>query len=242
MSGEKSEWFATWFDSPYYHLLYKHRDDEEAHAFLDVLIDHLDIEEQASMLDLGCGKGRYAKYLNSKGFDVLGIDLAANSIAYAKQFENEHLQFRVHDMRHPIEGAKFKYIFNLFTSFGYFRTDEEDMAVLRAVRSVIEDDGTFLIDYLNCNKAIKNLRAEEEAVKDDVSFEIKRWVAEGRIHKQICVKGQVFKEEVVVINLNKFQEYAEATGFTLSNVYGNYQLDPFNQAESDRMIMIYTPI
>jgi len=187
MSGEKSEWFATWFDSPYYHLLYKHRDEEEAHGFLDVLIENLGIEERASVLDLGCGKGRYAKYLSSKGFDVLGIDLAANSIAYAKQFEHEHLQIRVHDMRHPIEGGRFKYVFNLFTSFGYFRTDEEDKAVLRAVRDVIEDGGIFLIDYLNCDKAIKNLRGEEEVIEDGVRFKIDRWVADGRIHKQISI-------------------------------------------------------
>jgi hypothetical protein len=27
------EWFSSWFDSPYYHILYKERDDKEAQLY-----------------------------------------------------------------------------------------------------------------------------------------------------------------------------------------------------------------
>ena len=30
----KKKWFESWFDTPYYHLLYQHRDDKEAHKFI----------------------------------------------------------------------------------------------------------------------------------------------------------------------------------------------------------------
>jgi len=36
-------WFAHWFDSPYYHSLYKNRDEREAQIFIDNLIDYLQI-------------------------------------------------------------------------------------------------------------------------------------------------------------------------------------------------------
>ncbi|MGZ4035978.1 MAG: class I SAM-dependent methyltransferase, partial [Bacteroidia bacterium] len=93
------KWFEGWFDSPYYHLLYKNRDYSEAELFIDNLLSFLKPEQGARFLDIGCGKGRHSIYLNKKGFDVTGIDLAENSISCAKQSENEHLHFYVHDMR-----------------------------------------------------------------------------------------------------------------------------------------------
>ena len=80
-----SQWFATWFDSPHYHKLYGYRDDSEAARFVDALIDRLRPGPDAHLLDLGCGAGRHAKHLASKGFQVTGVDLAARSIAEARQ-------------------------------------------------------------------------------------------------------------------------------------------------------------
>jgi SAM-dependent methyltransferase len=241
MSGDSSEWFATWFNSPLYHQLYKHRDDSEAHAFIDALIGGLRLDAGARVLDLACGRGRYAKYLNSKGFDVTGIDLSPNSIEYARNFEQNGLTFQIHDMREPIEGDKFDYILNLFTSFGYFRSKKEDEAVLRAAHSAVKQNGLLVIDYINCEKAVKDLNAEETVIVDDVRFDIARWVADGSINKRISVEKQEFTEEVKVLYLEDFREYAETTRFTIDEVYGNYKLQPFQNTESERMIMIFKP-
>src|SRR5215470_3978830 len=89
-------WFANWFDSPHYHQLYAHRSDAEAAGFIDALIDRLTPEEHASILDLGCGAGRHAKYLASKGFCVTGLDLSAASIRAARRSERPGLRFQRH--------------------------------------------------------------------------------------------------------------------------------------------------
>src|SRR5690349_12033250 len=70
-------WFASWFDSHYYHKLYAHRDDAEAAGFIDALMARLRPERAAAMLDLGCGAGRHSRYLATKGYAVTGLDLAA---------------------------------------------------------------------------------------------------------------------------------------------------------------------
>ena len=238
MDIEKGEWFYKWFDSPLYHQLYKNRDDEEAHNFLDLLIKQLGIEPGARILDLGCGRGRYAKYLGSRGFNVLGADLSANSIDYARQFEHEKLQFRVHDMRQPIENESFNYILNLFTSFGYFNTDDEDKAVMTAMRKSMKKDGTLVIDYINGERAVRDLVKQEVVELDDLQFRISRWVDNNRIYKSIDVDNQQFREEVKLLSLDQFEEYAGATGFRIDSVFGNYQLDPFENEQSDRLIMI----
>nr|MCU0349019.1 methyltransferase domain-containing protein [Saprospiraceae bacterium] len=120
MENGKSDWFKNWFNSPYYHLLYKNRDEQEAKNFIDRLLTELRPLDGATVLDLACGKGRYSRYLASKQYKVTGLDIAEESIRFAQQFENEHLSFFQHDMRLPYRINYFDYIFNFFTSFGYF--------------------------------------------------------------------------------------------------------------------------
>ena len=95
MIKSEKEWFTSWFDSPFYHILYKDRDYTEAQQFMDNLTNYLNIPEGGKILDLACGKGRHSIYLITLGYNITGIDLSANSITHAKQFENDvsHLLF-----------------------------------------------------------------------------------------------------------------------------------------------------
>ena len=118
----QKQWFETWFNTHYYHILYQNRNDKEAQAFIDNLLAYLSPSKNAKILDLACGKGRHARFIAEKGFDVTGIDLATDSIAAAKKHEHKHLHFQVHDMRETFAENEFDYVFNFFTSFG-FATD-----------------------------------------------------------------------------------------------------------------------
>src|SRR5688572_24580227 len=109
-------WFKEWFNSPYYHLLYNHRDDKEAITFINQLIKYLAPPVGSRMLDVACGKGRHSKALAEMGFDVTGIDLSFESINEALEFADENLHFFQHDMRLPFWINYFDYAFNFFTS------------------------------------------------------------------------------------------------------------------------------
>ena len=77
------DWFASWFDTTYYHILYKHRDQKEARLFMANLVAFLGLKRHDKILDLACGKGRHSLFLNSLGFDVVGADLSQNSVDHA---------------------------------------------------------------------------------------------------------------------------------------------------------------
>ena len=130
MANIKKEWFGEWFESPYYHILYKHRDHEEAKAFIDRLNDFFQWTLSDKILDLACGKGRHSIYLNKKGLDVVGLDLSTENVKASKAHENSRLHFYVHDMREMFRSEEFDYILNLFTSFGYFDTQRENEQVI----------------------------------------------------------------------------------------------------------------
>ena len=133
MEEQEKEWFETWFDSPYYHILYKHRDHQEAKLFVDRLIKYLKPNSNSTILDLACGKGRHAMQLSEMDFQVTGLDLSKNSIDHAKQFEKDNLSFGVHDMRKIYKTDEFNYVFSLFTSFGYFNNVSDNIEMLRSV-------------------------------------------------------------------------------------------------------------
>ena len=162
---EKQEWFETWFDTSYYHMLYKNRNDEEAHFFMKNLINYLAIKANSKVLDLACGKGRHAVFLNQQKLDVVGVDLSGESIAHAKQFENDSLHFDVHDMRAIYKENTFDYVFNLFTSFGYFKDDNENQKAVSSMEKMLNEKGVLVIDFLNATKTINNLVQNSWCIK-----------------------------------------------------------------------------
>ena len=235
-------WYTSWFDTPYYHILYKDRNYREAQVFMDNLTHYLNLPENATVLDLACGKGRHSIYLNQLGFTVLGADLSENSIAEATKNTNETLHFKVHDMREPFE-EKFDAIFNLFTSFGYFENDEDNLTTLKAIKASLSEYGFAVIDFMNVSQVIETLIPEETKTVEGIDFHIKRYLKDGHIYKEIDFedKGQKFHftEKVKALTLQDFEELMEEAGIYLLDIFGDYKLKKFHKTESERLIMIF---
>jgi ubiquinone/menaquinone biosynthesis C-methylase UbiE len=235
-------WFVNWFDSPYYHLLYKNRDEKEAEFFIDNLVSHLQIPKQSKLLDIACGKGRHAIYFNKKGMDVLGIDLSQSSINSAKKDEHETLQFAVHDMREVFQKNSFDIVTNLFTSFGYFEEDEDEQKAINAMTLNLKQEGILIIDFMNVKKVIKNLRNSEKKTVDGITFNINRSIKNNYIIKDIAFanngKNHQFQEKVKALTLTDFSNFISNAGLKIIDIFGNYKLEDFNATSSDRLILI----
>jgi len=242
MKKQDTEWFESWFDTAYYHTLYKDRDDTEAQAFMDTLTDYLNIPEGGKILDLACGKGRHSRYLNKIGFDVTGADLSENSINYAKQFENHRLKFEVHNMCNPYPKT-FDAVFNLFTSFGYFDDDADNLRTIKAIKADLNEFGFGVIDFMNSEYVIDHLVPEEIKTVDGIDFYLKRYVENGYIIKDIAFttdgKAYKFQERVRGFTLADFEVLFEQAEVNLLDVFGDYKLGKFNKKSSERLVMIF---
>jgi cyclopropane fatty-acyl-phospholipid synthase-like methyltransferase len=235
-------WFANWFDSPYYHALYKNRDEQEAQVFIDNLVHHLQIKKGSKLIDIACGKGRHATYFNSLEFDVVGVDLSPNSIASAKKNENNTLQFAVHDMREVYRKNYFDVVTNLFTSFGYFEKDEDEQKAINAMVSNLKVGGVLIIDFMNVKKVISNLVVSEQKTIDDITFDIRRKMENKHIIKDIhIIEGTIqehFQEKVKALTLADFSNFISKAGLKIIDIFGNYMLEGFDSIISDRLILI----
>ena len=245
---DSEEWFESWFDSPYYHVLYDHRNDEEARAFIEALVTHIGLKPEASVLDLCCGAGRHSRVIHELGFNTAGCDLSANSIATAKKFEEDGLHFFRHDMRDPLPET-YDAIFNLFTSFGYFDSLEDNARVLKSVVDGLNPNGIFVLDFMHAERVIAQLKNKETIEKrcpegNCIKFHIQRTVSDGRIVKSITFEAEgkhfAFSEKVQAITQKDFEQLFSAAGLTVKEWIGNYQCEPFKTETADRLIAICT--
>lgn len=238
------DWFENWFGSPYYKILYQNRDELEAQEFVEQLLAYLQPPAASRMLDIACGEGRFAKQLAEHGFDVTGIDISHASIATAKAFEAENLQFFVQDMRHPFFTNYFDYAFNFFTSFGYFAHDRDHILAAKSFAGALKPNGILVIDYLNQEFVHTNLVAEETIQRGSYTFNISRRFERNHFIKHISFlnadgKTQHYAESVSAFSLADFTRMLRPAGMTLVGTFGDYKLSSYHPADSPRLIMVF---
>ena len=237
------DWFETWFDTPYYHILYNNRDYNEAESFISRLIEDIKLPQGAQIVDLACGKGRHSVFLNRMGFNILGLDLSHQSIEHNKQFEDEHLKFMEHDMRNPLPVQNVDAVFNLFTSFGYFETEKEDLSVFTSVHHGLKTGGLFVLDYLNREFVEDGMKESYDEVRGDLVFHIHKKIENNYVIKEINFTDQgkdyQYFERVKLHTSDKINEYAEQRGFERVKIWGDYQLNEFDIHTSPRCINLF---
>jgi SAM-dependent methyltransferase len=241
---ESKEWFSTWFDSPYYHILYAKRDENEAAAFIASLQQKLHLAPGSRVLDAACGKGRHAITLQHLGFSVDAFDLSPSNIEAAQAFENKDLLFFVHDLREPLPLQNtYDSIFNFFTSFGYFDDQKDNQKAFDTFAGGLKENGLLVLDFFNPTYVLANLVPSETVEREGISFQIKRWSAAGYLYKSIDFSDQgkdfSFVEKVELVAKNDFIAYAAQAGLSLVDLKGDYQLAAFDEASSPRMIFVW---
>lgn len=243
-SPATTEWFAAWFDSLHYHRLYANRDEREADNLVDRLVAALAPPDGAAALDLGCGQGRHARRLASHGLRVTGVDLSGASIRAASAHATDALRFRRGDMRQPFGSASFDYVFNLFTSFGYFEDPADDVTVVHNIADALKPGGVLVLDYLNVAYAASHLKATDVVERGGTTYCISRWADRRHLFKRIVVDDSgsatllEYVERVARVGIEDFRFMFSLCGLTVERTYGDYELSPFDAATSPRLILV----
>jgi SAM-dependent methyltransferase len=234
-------WFDTWFNTPYYHLLYKDRNMDEAEFFLKNLLNHLMPNKDDKFLDIACGKGRHAIFINKMGYNIEGIDLSKESIQYANSFTNDKLNFNVHDMRNYYKKDEFDVVLNIFTSFGYFDNPGDNLKAIQAMSDNLKKGGKIILDFMNAKKVVNELVTSELKTVENIDFNIKRSYENGYIFKDIYftdTEEYHFQEKVQALFLSDFIDLFEKSDLKIINLWGDYSLNDFNTIHSPRLIIL----
>jgi len=192
------------------------------------------------VLDLACGSGRHAQALEAAGALVTGVDLSMVQLRSARSRGLARLAQA--DMRIiPIRTGSMDAVVNLFTSFGYFDTDDEHAAVLAEVGRVLRPGGAFAMDFLNAPLVRATL-----VPRDEKSVSGRRVVQERRISdggrfviKEIHLEGEQepFVERVRLLSRQDLEAMARAAHLTVDDVLGDYEGAPHTDT-TPRVLML----
>lgn len=236
-------WFETWFDSAYYHILYKNRDYDEARLFIDNMLHRLNVTPGSHFLDLACGKGRHSLQISSRGYKVTGVDLSPENIKHANSTAGvSGPQFYVKDMRDDLGNEAFDVVVNMFTSFGYFDSDEENFKVFENIARSLKPGGYFVFDYLNCDYVLHKLTPAKDFLIDGLHFQTRKFLQDKHIVKEIIVDDggshHRFYEKVRLFTYRDLYQALLQAGFGELESFGNYHLESFHIMDSPRLIFI----
>lgn len=248
---EQIKSMKPWYEQSFgkdYMIVYRHRCWEQADREARKLAKWLSLPEQAKILDIGCGMGRHSLALSEAGYNVTGIDLSDTLLEEARASDRDcRVEWKQGDMRElPFADGSFDATFNLFTSFGYFSHEEDNVSVLRHIRRILREEGAFLIDYLNPAYVERNLvaRSERFDVQSGLQIVEERSIKDGWVQKEITVyephKSQYpreYLERVKLYPLSWFEQRYEEVGLRMEQLYGNYDGSRYDAAQSPRMIM-----
>lgn len=226
---------TSWFASPYYGLLYRHRDLREAEQFIDVILRFIKLPPGSRVLDVGCGEGRYALALAKRGCKVEALDAQATP-----RLLPEEVRFYKADFRYWEPPQPYDFVGCFFSSFGHVKSWDEVVASMRALRRFLKPGGYLVLDYLNI--AHRNSTPEEHRELEGIQFFIRRWQDTHLLYKEIRVQDKstefTFLEILYKLTQGDLASLAERVGLKVVGWWGDYQGGPFVVAESPRLILV----
>jgi len=242
------EWFSSWFNHPFYLKLYSHRDEDEARMCVETIL-RVALPETAEpsgfrIMDIACGAGRHAIEFARKGFCVTANDLSPYLMQCARDqasTENLSMHCTERDMRDIEEQHTFHLVVQLFSSFGYFESEQDDRQVLDNVFQALLPGGRYVLDLINAEYLKNKLCPHSRKAIDNLTVDEHRQIIGNRVIKDICITSPEetleFQESVRLFEPAHIKTMLLEAGFEVEQVLGDYNGTPFSAAESPRMLI-----
>ncbi|OGL40574.1 hypothetical protein A3J32_03125 [Candidatus Saccharibacteria bacterium RIFCSPLOWO2_02_FULL_46_7] len=223
------------------------------------IVKSLNLKKGAKLLDLGCGHGRHTIALAEHGYAVTGLDYSPDFIEIARKEAKAKVvsaQFVQQDMREITYETEFDAVINFFSSFGYFKNDEDNQLVLRKISKALKPGGILLIDLNSLGRTLRryivNGRYDEKRqvftlTRDrlfptgqkghlQLDFDPKTMKSSWTYYRSENGKTQQDGGEIRVYSLAEIIHLLKEVGLEFDEAWGSYELEEFTSI-SPRMIL-----
>jgi len=240
----EKNWYEKWFSNKFYLSLYSHRDEKEARDIVNLIQRNIPLHRDSKILDVCCGAGRHTIEFARRGYNVTGFDLSSYLISQAieslKNAKEKDLkvEFLIKDMKNFSFEKSFDAAINIFTSFGYFETDEDNFQVFGNIGKSLKKDGYFIFDFINSDNLKKTLVPVSENIFEGTKVIQKRYIKNGFVFKDILIEDEIYNERLRLYSKDEIIQALKNTGFDVIKIFGDYYGSNYDNGNSSRMIFV----
>src|SRR5512145_3011438 len=214
------------------------------------IIRLLNLEAGQRVLDCPCGYGRHSIGLARSGMDVVGADINSEELAFANQKAEQltNIRFVKQDMRCLSFESQFDAVINMFYSFGFFETDEQNFQVLSGFYRALKPNGLFLMHtdvHLPRVLAGKYKFRENRNLRTGNRLEIidaynpftKRIEGSWTLFQGNSIYEELTPYSVRVFSYEEFADWCYQAGFREVYGYGDWQATALTDDSEDMMVV-----
>lgn len=244
----KKQWFESEdFWKNYSPIMFDSVRWQEAPGIASSIYDIANLSKKSTVLDAGCGLGRISVELATLGINVTGVDLIKCELDAARESaRNEGVQMELiqADLRTFSSDKKFDCAINIFTSFGYCDTIEEDKLIFQNIAACIKDRGFFIIEGTSREIAVQYFTEGEWFERAGMTVLTKFEVVgawEGLRSKWTLLDsdGKRTEHEYVqrLYSAVELKKILQEIGFVSVEIYGDFNLSPYDQNAQTMVIV-----
>ena len=247
------EWFEKenfWLE--YGPIMFDAQHWAEAPGVAEAVCKIAELSAGSSILDACCGPGRVSVEFALLGLKVTGVDIMQSFLDAAKETADDEgvpLELIRADMRTYESAKKFDAACNLYTSFGYCSSIEEDLKIIKSIAKCVKPGGCFVMELLSREVAVRNFIEGEwfERVGKTVLTEFTvegAW--EGLRSRWILIDNKTGKriEHCFVQRLYSAPELRNLVlgcGFESVEIFGGFDLSKYDQNAKTMVLVARTP-
>jgi SAM-dependent methyltransferase len=242
-------WYETFFGKDYLDVYAYQFTDNRARQEVEFVTRTLELQPGEGVLDLCCGQGRHAVCLAAQGLQVVALDLSAEYLELARaaasaldlSIETVHA-----DMRDIPFEDRFDAVINMFSSFGYLESEDEDARVLHAITRALKPGGRVLLDLLNRDWVVANYIQNDWHEAEDgtlylehreLDLETSRNHVSFRAIRPDGSRQDIVGHHIRLYTLREVRGMLEAAGLAYKGVHGGFSGEAYS-IETRRMIVV----
>ena len=247
------EWFEKenfWLE--YGPIMFDAQHWAEAPGVAEAVCKIAGLSAGSSILDACCGPGRVSVEFALLGLKVTGVDIMQSFLDAAKETADDEgvpLELIRADMRTYESAKKFDAACNLYTSFGYCSSIEEDLKIIKSIAKCVKPGGCFVMELLSREVAVRNfIEGEwfERAGKTVLTEFTVEGAWEGLRSRWILIDNKTGKriEHCFVQRLYSAPELRNLVlgcGFESVEIFGGFDLSKYDQNAKTMVLVARTP-
>jgi SAM-dependent methyltransferase len=238
-----------------YDEVMKDVDYEDWADFIDAIIQEL-YPEAESILELACGTGKIAMYLDElECYDITATDYSEAMLEQARRvadFKKMGIEWKQQDFYNLTLDKPFDVILMLFDSVNYILTEDKMLLMFDNVKKVMHDESLFVFDFTTQkhSQEVETMLNDEGITPDDYRFVRNSYfIKSEKIHINEFDIEKLDKDRVTVLEryrevhrqriyeFDQMKNMIEKAGFEIVAAYEDFDLIDANE-KSERITMV----